>query len=371
MAGSIKYRGKGKDGRDRWLAQVYVGERDGKKKYVSKLAYGDKEEAEKLLEILSISKNETPSENSLQTIGDKWLKNFIPNKVTGITLRDYTRYYDNKIVPKLGNKDIYDISDLDIQELYDEMKKTPRATRYTHVVLHSIMVYAISLGIIRRNPCDLVTVPRQTRKELIVLSQDEVKVFLSAAKGNDWGLLFEFLLMTGLRPNEAYALRWSDIIDNRVYVQRTLDRFPDRWEWGDTKTPKSRRNVPLPNSTQRRLKEYKVKQNEARLSLGSKYNSHNLIFASRLGEPLHHSNIARRYFKPLLIAAKLPDIRIYDLRHTCATMLLLAGVNPKIVSERLGHASISITLDIYSHVLPNMQQEATDKLETMFYSNEG
>ncbi len=101
---------------------------------------------------------------------------------------------------------------------------------------------------------------------------------------------------------------------------------------------------------------------------GAGWHDHGLVFAAEDGEPLHASNLTARHFKPALKAAGLPqEVRLYDLRHTCATLLLLAGVNPKIVAERLGHASVTLTLDTYSHVLPTMQEEAAGRLEAMLY----
>ena len=107
------------------------------------------------------------------------------------------------------------------------------------------------------------------------------------------------------------------------------------------------------------------------MRLGQAYQNNDFVFATEIGSPILPSNLTRRHFKLILKLAELPDIRLYDLRHTCATLLLLAGVNPKIVSERLGHATISLTLDTYSHVLPSMQKSATEQLEQMLYQKTG
>ena len=129
----------------------------------------------------------------------------------------------------------------------------------------------------------------------------------------------------------------------------------------------SRRFIPLSTSAIDELKKHKRRQGERRLKLGEQYENHDLVFATEMGTPLLWRNLTRRHFKPLLRKAGLPEIRLYDLRHTTATLLLQAGENPKIVSERLGHASIALTLDTYSHVLPTMQRGATEKLERMIY----
>jgi integrase len=117
---------------------------------------------------------------------------------------------------------------------------------------------------------------------------------------------------------------------------------------------------------------HKSKQTEHRFKLGANYQNNELIFTAELGTPLYHRNLFQRHFKKLLAKAKLPtSFRLYDLRHSCATLLLSAGENPKVVAERLGHASIVLTLDTYSHVLPDMQEGASDKLEAMLYTRNG
>ena len=123
----------------------------------------------------------------------------------------------------------------------------------------------------------------------------------------------------------------------------------------------------LPKSAVRALQQHKAKQNEEKLRADLDYEDHGLIFALRNGTPVDQRILVRRYFKPLLHAADLPNIRLYDLRHTCATLLLAAGDNPKIVSERLGHSTITLTMDTYSHVLPDMQQASAEKLEEMLF----
>jgi integrase len=176
-----------------------------------------------------------------------------------------------------------------------------------------------------------------------------------------------------MRPEEYLGLQWKDINFERgtVTVRRALvwRRKGGGWILEEPKTPQSRRTIPLPVSVLRSLTEHKRKQAEERLRAGTDYQNHDFVFAGEFGTPLLTSNIFRRHFKPILTTAKLPDsIRLYDLRHTCATLLLAAGENPKVVSERLGHASIVLTLDTYSHILPTMQQAATAKLESLLFT---
>ena len=137
--------------------------------------------------------------------------------------------------------------------------------------------------------------------------------------------------------------------------------------FAELKTKKSRRSIPISNSVINAFKTHRRAQLEARMKLGENHQNYDLVFASEIGTPLLHGNSLRRHFKPLRDKANLPKIRLYDLRHTTATLLLSAGENPKVVSERLGYASIVLTLDTYSHVLPTMQKTATDKMEKLMF----
>jgi integrase len=174
------------------------------------------------------------------------------------------------------------------------------------------------------------------------------------------GLVFAVGLVTGMRPEEYLALQWKDVDlqQGTATVQRTLCWRRQKgggWYFGEPKTSQSRRTVPLPSSIVRELGRHKVRQAKTRLRKGAKYQPLDLVFATETGGPLHSENLATRNFRVIRDRAKLPaSITPYSLRHTCATLLLLAGENPKVVSERLGHSSVVMTLDTYSHVLPCM-----------------
>jgi integrase len=152
-----------------------------------------------------------------------------------------------------------------------------------------------------------------------------------------------------------------------IPARRALARHNKRWSYEEPKTKKSRRTITLPSPLIKKLVAHKRAQNEQRLKVGSNWESHNLVFCGEWGNPHSIPNLTYRYFRPILKQAKLPQIRLYDLRHSCATLLLIAEENPKVVSERLGHSTVVLTLDTYSHVLPTMQEKATARLEKMLY----
>lgn len=222
------------------------------------------------------------------------------------------------------------------------------------------------------NPAMMVDLPQNHRKEMRSLSQEEAKRFLAAAKKDKWSIIFSLALSSGMRPEEYLGLKWKDIDfdKSRVTVNRALiwKRKGGGWSLQEPKTSQSRRSIPLPVSVMNELKKHRKKQLEERLKLGPAYQNFDFVFTTEIGTPILPSNLTRRHFKPILKNANLSEnIRLYDLRHTCATLLLLADVNPKVVSERLGHSTVVLTLDTYSHVLPSMQQSATDELENLLY----
>ena len=179
--------------------------------------------------------------------------------------------------------------------------------------------------------------------------------------------LFLLALTTGMRPGEYEALQWKDVDfqSRTVTVQRSLN---NKREIQETKTAKSRRNIQMIPALSRVLAEHKRRQAEYRLASTEEYEDKDLVFATSTGEPLHHRNLVRRHFKRILERAGLPNnLRLYDLRHSCATLLLANGVNPKIVQEILGHSSPTLTLAVYSHVTPNMQRAAMSSLETSLF----
>jgi integrase len=173
---------------------------------------------------------------------------------------------------------------------------------------------------------------------------------------------------TGMRPEEYLGLQWKDIdFENHALsvCRAVVSRSSGGFQFTEPKTKKSRRSLTLSGSSIGVLKAHKRVQLEARMRLGSDYNNHDLVFATELGTPLDRKNLRNRHFRQVCAKAGLPQIRLYDLRHTTATLLLSKGINPKIVSERLGHASIVLTLDTYSHVLPTMQRDATEQIERL------
>lgn len=376
MAGQIIKRG------DRtWLVRVFMGRDDcGKRHYANKMVHGTKKEAERYLTAALRQRDLgtfiEPSRMTIDTYFDRWLESAVKPRVRESTYDDYSFLLARYVRPLLGKRMLSDVRLLDIQKLYREMSDhrelSARTVRMLHAVLSSAMKQAVKWQLLAANPCGLADLPRRERKEMGALNQEQAARFLAvASEDDDHGTLFAFALSTGMRPAEYLGLRWKevDLTKGTVSVQRTVVwRKGGGWYFSEPKTRQSRRTIPLPASVVRALSEHRRKQIELRLKAGADYQNNELVWATNGGTPIMLRNLVRRHFKPTLKRAGLPSsIRLYDLRHTCATLLLAAGVNPKVVSERLGHASIVLTLDTYSHVLPTMQQAAAEKLESLLF----
>jgi len=244
---------------------------------------------------------------------------------------------------------------------------SPRTVRLTHTVLREALQHAVEWGMIVRNVADATKPPRAVRPQVQVWDSEEVGRFLRAAVLEPHNPLWLVAIMTGLRRGELLALRWSDVDLHAgvLHIRHTLTVTTGIRALTPPKTKSGRRTIPLPPTCLAALREHRSRQLEARLS-APEWIERDAVFTASNGEWLDPGNLSRMFTR-LVIAAGVKRIRFHDMRHTSATLLLKQGVNPKVVSERLGHANIAITLDTYSHVLPSMQREAADALEAVLF----
>ena len=307
-----------------------------------------------------------------QTVGQylvAWLETVRPT----IRPRTWQRYHELltlHAVPSLGKVSLAKLTAQQVQRLYS-VKLAEGLSRTTvhhlHAVLHRALSQAERLGLVARNVTALVDPPRLAEHELRVLDREQSRMLLAAAQGDRLEALYVLALSTGMRQGELLALRWSDIsVDRRtLQVRATLQRTKaDGYQLAAPKTKHSRRQITLTTLACEALRAHRTRQAAERLAAGSAWDGAlDLVFPNTIGRPLDGMNLLHYFFYPLLQRAGLTRIRFHDLRHTAATLLLGRGVNPKIVSEMLGHASIGITLDIYSHVLPDMQAQAAAEMD--------
>lgn len=349
-------------GENRYLVRVYLGrDAGGKRKYSARMVQGTyktaSRELTRMLRELDTGSFIEPSKQSLQDYLKAWLENSVRLTVAERTFEDYKGRLLKDVIPALGAKRLESLSLNDFQQVYARMVTrglSPRTVRYTHAIVKQALEKAVVSGLLFRNPAQHADLPRQQRNEMAVLTPVQVNSFLAVTKESELHALWVILLLGGLRPGEALGLKWGDIDGQRVRIVRSLKKGKgDTVFLGDPKTDRSRRTVLLSAHAMDALHEHRVRQSRRMLQTGPKYRRDDLVFTNAVGGPMDLSKV-RRQFKQALSQCGLPSIRLYDSRHTHATLMLTAGVNPKVVSERLGHTNIGITLDTYSHVLPDM-----------------
>lgn len=339
---------------------------DGKRRYVSAKKKGDAER--KLRQAMTDADRGFVFDGGNVALEDyltRWLSDSVQNTVRRSTFVQYKSVVNRHIVPALGRLQLRSLTPAHARALYREKLDSglsSRTVQYIHITLHKALKQAVMDGLIPRNITDAVKPPQVHKKEVQPLTPVEVAALLSAASGDRLEALYVTAIHTGLRRGEILGLKWSDVdLDTRTLsVQRSLDKDGT---FNPPKRNKSRRTVTLTPKAVEALKGHRVRQNEERLQIGSLWDDHNLVFPNQYGKPMHADNLYHRSFKPLLDRAGLFGFTFHSLRHTCATLLLSKNINPKIVSEMLGHATISQTMDTYSHVMPGMGDVAATALE--------
>jgi integrase len=350
-----------------YMARYTVEMPDGLRK--RKTIYGKEREevAEQLIEALANRNKGIVFDADNQKLGDyldRWLNNSVRGSVKPVTFESYARLVSVHIVPALGRMKLKALSPAHLQGFYRaklDAGLSPRTVQYLHVVLHRALKQALRWGLVARNVAEAVDPPKISKEEISPLSPEQARKLLHAAADDRLGALYVLAVHTGLRQGELLSLKWEDIdLESSVLrVRRTLSSG----EFTAPKTAKSRRSVRLSATAVEALKRHSARQADEMTRVRDLYRDQGLVFASEIGTPLNRHNVSRRSFKPLLKRAGLPEIRFHDLRHTAATLLLSKNVNPKVVSEMLGHSTVAVTLDVYSHLLPIMQESAATAME--------
>jgi integrase len=359
-------------GERRWLVRVYLGrDREMRKRtYHNRTIYGSLRHAQayltKRLHERDLSRGVEGLQVTVDEFLDHWLKTAVKPKVRAKTYSDYAAMRRRYIRPTIGTRVLASLSPLEIQAAYQVMvdrKLSARTVRYAHAVLRAAIRQAIRWQLLLHDPTQGAELPGEQCREMSVLTTEQARSFLRTASHSPQACLFAVALTTGMRPSEYLALCWRDIDWGRgtINVVRTLHRNEGQWTFSDTKRVRSRRVVKLQVWVLDLFRKLNRRADEVGPTCDSRFAD--LIFTAARGEPINEEYLVKKHFKPILREAGLPNIRLYDLRHTFATLALTVGVAPKVVSEQLGHASAAFTLDTYSHVLPHMQEEAAAKME--------
>jgi integrase len=373
MRGCIVKRGK-----NSWAVVVYLG-RDpqtgkGRQKWFS---HPSRREAEQhLAQVLNQLHAGGTVPNTKKRLGD-WLQEWLRGHAAHLqptTEKSYRETIEKHLVPELGHVPIGRLSPQAIRD-YQAKKLaaglSPTSVRYHRMLLREVLQQAVRDGLMVRNPADLVKPPAKQRYEVPTLDEEWVRLFLGEAKRSSrYYRLYLAAITTGMREGELLGLRWQDVdlTLGVASVRQTFYRLGQQKLFKTPKTAKSRRTVDLPPVLVEELRQLRQERDARRRLLGRECAADlDLVFCLDDGRPLHVGNLTRRDFRKVLERAGLPQVRFHDLRHGHATLLLQQGVHPKVVQERLGHSTISVTMDTYSHVVPGLQRQAILGLESRLF----
>ena len=373
MKGHIRRRGKRS-----WALVLDIGlDSDGKRRQKWHSVQGTKREAEReltrLLHDLNTGGYVEPSNLTVRDYLDKWLKDCARPTVAPKTFERYAEIVGLHLIPALGHHPLSKLHPLHIQAHYSEALMngrrkgigglSPQTVLHHHRVLHKALQQAVRWQLLARNPAAAAEPPRPQRKQVKALDEADIGKVLDALQGSRLRAPALMALASGVRRGELLALRWRDMSleQGTMVVRHALQQTKEGVAF---KSPKSGRGrtVALPNMAVEALRAQKASQAEERLSLGAAYHDDDLVFPLPDGRPWPPDSFTSA-FQAQMRKAKMPNVNFHCLRHSHATLLLKQGVNAKVVSERLGHANVGTTLDIYAHVLPGMQEEAARRID--------
>lgn len=363
--GSIYQRSDG-----RWCAQSVL---SGKRRFV--YAKTRREVQKKLRDLQSNADQGIlpPSERpTVQQHLDRWLRDIVQPSVRPATHASYSQLARLYIVPAFGRVRIGELQPSHLQTLYADLQRrglSASTVQRTHAVLRRSLRHALDTGLVHRNVASIAHPPTPRRAEMQTLDAEQARALIAMARGTRHEAMLTLALHSGMRAGELLGLKWTDV-DLDTATLRVRRQLTKEGDFTEPKTPQSRRRIDLSPSLVNCLREHHSLQMEVRLQAGDRWKDRGLVFCSIRswpepgGSPLVYRNVVRD-FKKLLRAAGLPTIRFHDLRHTAATLMLLQNVPVKVVSERLGHANIVLTLQTYSHALPTMGKDAAEKMDAL------
>lgn len=377
MRGSVVKRGT------KWAVVVDLGTdpATGKRRQKWHSGFRTRKEAERArTEILSRLDHGTYVEPSPLTVKEfvtQWLESSRP-RIRPTTWASYERALRCHILPDLGELPLQRLTPATLNTLYAKLLATttsrgklmsPKTVRNTHVVLRRALQDAVRWNLVPRNAADLADPPRTSRLEMKVWSAEQLRTFLEVTTEHPLHVAWFVAATTGMRRGEVLGLRWTDVDleAGRLAVTRAITTVNNQIIVTEPKTARSRRSIALDAATVARLREHRKAQAKTRLLMGPAHEDQDLVMAEPDGSPIPPDRLTRQ-FDTELRKAGLPPIRFHDLRHTHATMALAAGVHPKVVSDRLGHANVSITLDVYSHAAPAMEAAAAETVAALVFS---
>lgn len=361
MRGSIRSRGG-----NSWQIQIYTGkDPTGKPMRYMETVRGKKADAQKRLNELLVSMDKglfTPV--GKMTVGEHleaWLDGIVKTKYSRRTHEGYASIIKRHLAPAFGSLPLKQLTPISIQGYYGKAGETLSANsvHHHHQVLSESLKYAVRQGYLGNNPCDLVDPPTVRRIQMRTLTPDEVITLLDVGKDSYYYPVIYTALNTGLRQAELLGLRWRDVAPDilSISVNQVLYKRGGICQFLEPKTAHSRRRVAMTPKLASFLKQYKAQREVLYLETGKILSPDSLVFTSYRLEPLNPSVLGHNFHK-ITVKAGLKNVRFHDLRHSFASLMLMRGAKPKVISEALGHASVGFTMTVYSHIIAGMQEEA-------------
>ncbi|MFL6238830.1 MAG: tyrosine-type recombinase/integrase [Actinomycetes bacterium] len=375
--GSIRQSSNGS-----WYFVVDVTEECGPRQQTRRRGFATRREAQTALsKTLRDLDNAAYVPPSRQLLGDYLTATWLPAVKTTVRPSTFDSYQRMMRVHvnehPIAKRRLQQVTPADLNALYADLlagahrkRLSPRTVAYAHAILHRAFKDAVRWGALVRNPADVADPPRvrvSDRAPDRTWTAEELAAFLDACAAERLHALWHLIAFTGMRRGEALGLMWDDVdLENRTLsVARALVQNADYKAgktglgWSTPKTAKGRRSVALDPATVAVLRGHRARQLQERLRVGADYQDQSLVFSTQLGEP-YHPKIASNMFRKAVLRHGMPYLSIHGLRHTWATLALRAGVHPRVVQERLGHSTVAITLDIYSHVNPALSADAAN-----------
>ena len=356
-----------------WRVRYQAPSVNGQRKWGSETVRGTRRQAEKLLrEKLRLVENKSYVPKTKESVGE-FLQSFIDgyggSNLSPRTLDGY-RSYINRYMGKVANLPLPSLTPQIIQEIYSGMGSSGLSNTTIlrlHRVLHKAFKIAVEQDKLLRNPCDKVLPPKKQQTELKVWDTSTLEQFLNVAKTSRFYDVYRIAVHTGLRRSELCGLKWEqvDLVNGSLSVTQILQRVTGRGlVEGQPKTKRSRRSVDLNNTAFESLRTIQGWQLEQKLFLSDVWEDSGYVVTDEVGRPLD-ANVLTHDFQKIVTCSGLPHMTFHGLRHMTATLLMKAGKNPKVVQELLGHSTIGVTMDTYSHVMPGLQKDAVSALDDM------
>lgn len=298
---------------------------------------------------------------------ERWLEEVIKPTREHATWRGYATNVRRHIVPCIGRVPLTKLQPVDVQRMINGLRAAglaPRTIQYAHATLRAGLGVALRWGLVPRNVATLVEPVGVPRRQVVPFRPDEARQLLDASESHRLGAFFTVAMAIGLRPSEALALTWNDVdLQERVIrVRSALERVDGVYRFKEPKSRTSRRTIPLPAVCIDRLIAHRQRQCQEQLANGRDWSYPDLIFTTAAGAPLNRTEVSRQFTR-LLRDLGIPHRRLYDCRHTAASILLAQGVAPRVVMEILGHSSYALTMDTYTHVLPVLLRDAAEAMD--------